>query len=123
MWKKPQQLAFLLLFAVLVFAVPSRATPGYQVVGVQTERTGPLLVTEWTVQDGSDPASRFTIHRVHKPNAHTRGVLLLMPGGGSSFDLYTADEDGQLQQSFAGFFATRGFDVWGYSPRTRGLAP
>ncbi|HVR96875.1 MAG TPA: hypothetical protein VMW27_09690 [Thermoanaerobaculia bacterium] len=124
MWK-PRYLTFLVPFVALVLgaAVPVRATSEYQVVSVHEERNGPLLVTEWAVQDGADPAARFTIHRMRKPAAHTRGVLLLMPGGGSNFALYTADEEGQLLQSFAGFFATRGFDVWGYSPRTRGLAP
>ena len=129
MWKnrrKSRQLAPLGVLAFLVLllgAAPGRASGSYQIVGFHEERTGPLVLSEWTVQAGTDPAARFTVHRLHKPAAHPRGVLLLMPGGGSSFPLYTADEDGRIAQSFAGYFATRGFDVWGYSPRTFGLAP
>lgn len=110
------------VFAILGTAAPAGAAGPYQVVGVTEERTGPLLITEETVQAGSDPAARFRVHRIRKQNG-SRGVLLLLPGGGSHFGLYTADEQDRLQQSFAGYFATRGFDVWGYSPRTVGLAP
>jgi pimeloyl-ACP methyl ester carboxylesterase len=102
---------------------PSWAAAGpYRVVEVTKQRVGPLLVTEETVQAGADPAARFQVHRIRKQAGARRGVLLLMPGGGSNFSLYTADEQDKLQQSFAGFFASRGFDVWGYSPRTTGLA-
>lgn len=127
MWRKSRQLASLVSLAVLALilgaAVPGRADEAYQVVGFHEERTGALLLSEWTVQAGADPAARFAVHRLRKPAAHPRGVLLLMPGGGSSFPLYTADEEDRIAQSFAGYFATRGFDVWGYSPRTFGLAP
>ena len=128
MWRMPRQLAFLVPFVVLILSLipgiasPARAADRYRVVGVQEERNGPFLVTEWTVQDGANPVDRFTVHRVRKPNAHLRGALLLMPGGGSKFALYTAVLSGNIRSSFAGFFAQRGFDVWGYSPRTSGLS-
>lgn len=118
---------FLIFFLVLSAAAPVRAAAGYQagyqVVAVHEERTGPLLLTETTVQAGDDPVARFTMHRLRKPGAPPRGILLLLPGGGSNFAFYTADENGQLLHSLAGFLAARGFEVWGYSPRTRGLAP
>lgn len=125
MRRKLRQLSFPVLFVALVLgaAAPSRAAGGYQIVGVQQERTGPIVATEWTVQAGTDPAARFTVHRLRKAGPHSRGVLLLMPGGGSNFAIYTAAEDGKILHSFAGELAVRGFDVWGYSPRTRGLAP
>lgn len=124
-WRSWSLVSLAVLALSLGTASPGRASGGYQVVGFHEERTGALVLSEWTVQAGTDPAARFTVHRLRKPAlaAHPRGVLLLMPGGGSSFPLYTADEDGKIAQSFAGFFATRGFDVWGYSPRTFGLAP
>jgi len=129
-WRMSRQVASLVpLLIVLIFvgAAASRAEAsedeGYQVVGFHQERIGPLLLSEWTVQAGDDPAARFAVHRLRKPSARPRGVLLLMPGGGSSFPLYTADEEDRIGQSFAGYFATRGFDVWGYSPRTFYLAP
>jgi hypothetical protein len=108
---------------------PARASDGYRVVDVQEAQSGPLRLTEWTVQAGSDPAARFTVHRLRKPSAPSaasaapRGVLLLMPGGGSKFALYSVAEDGVVAHSFAGELAVRGFEVWGYSPRTSGLAP
>lgn len=126
MWRKPWQLASLVLFFALALSLipgAARAAGRYRVVGVHEERDGPFLVTEWTVQEGGNPVNRFTVHRVRKPNSYLRGALLLMPGGGSKFALYTAAEDGKIRNSFAGFFALRGFDVWGYSPRTSGLAP
>lgn len=125
MARKLPQLSSLVVCILGIFwaAVPARAAGPYQVVGAAEERVGPLLVSTETVQEGADPVDRFTIHRLRKPNATPRGVLLLMPGGGSHFGLYTADEQQSLLKSFAGFFAARGFDVWGYSPRTYGLAP
>lgn len=119
---KPTSIALFVL-TLLAVAFPAGADPIYQVVGIETRQVGPLTVTEETVQAGDDPAARFTMHRMHKPNAARRGALLLMPGGASNFVFYTADEDGREQESFAAYFALRGIEVWGYSPRTRGLAP
>lgn len=116
--------AVLAAIAFAFAALSAAADPTeYQVVGTETRRIGPLTVTEETIQAGDDPAARFTLHRVAKKNAARRGALLMMPGGGSNFAFYTADEDGKEQQSFAAYFALRGIEVWGYSPRTRGLAP
>jgi alpha-beta hydrolase superfamily lysophospholipase len=99
------------------------ASADYHVVSIAKRRVGSLLVTEKTVQAGDDPAARFTVHRMRKSHGPSRGVLLLMPGGASNFAFYTADEDGREIQSFAAYFAARGIEVWGYSPRTQGLAP
>lgn len=99
------------------------AAVSYQVVSVTERRVGPLVITEETVQAGADPIARFTLHRMTKPHAASRGAMLIMPGGASNFDFYATDEDGKELQSFAAYFALRGIDVWGYSPRTRGLAP
>lgn len=112
----------LLILCASLAGQPSWAAGPYQVVDVTEERVGALLVTEETVQAGGDPAARLRVHRIRKEAGPRRGLLLLMPGGGSNFSLYTADEQDKLQQSFAGFFAARGFEVWGYSPRTTGLA-
>jgi len=94
----------------------------YQVVARAERRVGPLTVTEETVQVGADPLARFTLHRMRRSQTDESGALLLMPGGGSNFAFYTADENGDELHSFAAYFALRGIDVWGYSPRTRGLA-
>ena len=111
-----------ILILAAVLPVPAVAA-GYQVVSVTERRVGPLAITEETVQAGADPVARFTLHRMTRADAASRGALLLMPGGASNFAFYTADEDGKELQSFAAYLALRGVDVWGYSPRTRGLAP
>lgn len=118
----------LLALVSLLASLPAHATAdiaGYHVVAVTERQVGPLTVTEETVQVGEDPTARFTLHRLSKRQsaAASRGAILLLPAGASNFDFYAADEDGKELQSFAAFFALRGFDVWGYSPRTRGLAP
>lgn len=118
-----RKLTFLALLSLLGLAATAAADPGYQVISVEIRRTGPLTVSEETIQVGNDPAARFTLHRMAKEDAARRGALLLMPGGASNFAFYTADEDGKELQSFAAYFALRGIEVWGYSPRTRGLAP
>jgi pimeloyl-ACP methyl ester carboxylesterase len=117
----------LALSVSILAALPATAAnfTDYHVVAVTERQAGPLTVTEETVQVGEDPIARFTIHRMTKRQdaAASRGAFLLMPGGASNFDFYAADENGKELRSFAAFFALRGFDVWGYSPRTRGLAP
>lgn len=118
----PKKMLLLALCCAAVLPVQAAAV-NYQVVSVTERRVGPLVITEETVQAGQDPAARFTMHRMRKPNAASRGAMLLIPGGGSNFAFYANDEDGKELQSFAAYFATRNVDVWGYSPRTRGLAP
>ena len=110
------------VFCLLAVLPVQAAAVSYQVVSVTERRVGPLAITEETVQAGADPAARFTLHRMTRPQA-ARGALLIMPGGASNFAFYTTDEDGKELQSFAAYFALRGVDVWGYSPRTQGLAP
>lgn len=114
-------LGILALFSLAAAAAAS-AGSGYHVIATETRQAGPLTVTEETVQAGDDPRARFTLHRVFKGSAAHRGGLLLMPPGGSNFDFYASGEDGRELRSFAAYFALRGFEVWGYSPRTRGLA-
>lgn len=109
---------------VLAAVLPVQAAAvSYQVLSVTERRVGPLVITEETVQAGQDPVARFTLHRMTKADAASRGALLMMPGGASNFAFYAADENGKELQSFAAYVALRGVDVWGYSPRTQGLAP
>ena len=112
-----------LTFILTILATSPAVSADYQVISITEHRVGPLLVTEETVQAGDDPVARFTLHRMRKPEAASRGALLLMPGGASNFAFYAADEDGKELQSFAAYFALRGIEVWGYSPRTQSLAP
>jgi pimeloyl-ACP methyl ester carboxylesterase len=63
------------------------------------------------------------MHRVVKtmPGQALRGTILLLPPLGSGFQNYETTEDNDYDNSFVGFFANRGFDVWGYSQRVQGI--
>jgi pimeloyl-ACP methyl ester carboxylesterase len=116
------------LRAILLLALISCArltySQTYQIVGAETTTVaGDLKKTVTTVQAGSHPLDRFLITRVRKsaPGQSSKGTLLLLPPLGSGFQNYEVGDGGDYTKSFAGFFARRGFDVWGYSQRVQGL--
>lgn len=118
----------LTLRAVLLLALLSCArftyAQTYQIVDTQTSTVANNLTkTVMTVQAGANPLDRFLITRVVKKNEQgQQGTLLLLPPLGSGFQNYEAVAPGDdYSKSFAGFFARRGFDVWGYSQRVQGL--
>lgn len=98
----------------------------YQVVQSTTSHpTKKLVRTESTVQVGDDPINRFQVVRVRKKGvpAHAmKGTLLLLPAISNGFPNYEVTADGNYKRSFAAFFARKGYDVWGVSLRTEGLA-
>lgn len=107
----------------LLFCAGLTHAQTYQVVGNQTTTVAPgLTKTVTTVRAGSHPLDRFLMTRVRKAqgNSH-RGTLLLLPPLGSGFQNYEVGDGGDYDKSFVGFFARRGFDVWGYSQRVQGL--
>jgi pimeloyl-ACP methyl ester carboxylesterase len=114
----------LALLALLACAAPAYAQP-YQIVGTETSTVGgDLKKTVMTVQVGSNPLDRFLITRVVKqgvPAGALKRPLLLLPPLGSGFQNYEVGDGGDYNKSFAGFFARRNFDVWGYSQRVQGL--
>jgi len=116
----------LTLRALALLAILSCAPFAYSQTIVGTETTtvaNDLTKTVTTVQVGSHPLDRFLMSRVRKSaagQAH-RGTLLLLPPLGSGFQNYEVGDGGDYEKSFAGFFARRGFDVWGYSQRVQGL--
>jgi pimeloyl-ACP methyl ester carboxylesterase len=112
-----------LVIAALLICARASYAQTYQIVGTQTSNVaGDLKKTVTTVQVGTNPLDRFLISRVSKKagQAH-RGTLLLLPPLGSGFHNYETVVGGDYGKSFAGFFARRGFDVWGYSQRVQGL--
>ena len=113
-----------LVIAALLICARASYAETYQVVGTQTSTVaGDLTKTVKTVQVGTNPLNRFLISRVTKSaagQAH-RGALLLLPPLGSGFQNYETVVGGDYSKSFVGFFARRGFDVWGYSQRVQGL--
>lgn len=110
------------LVALLLCAGAAYAQP-YQIVGSQTTNVAAdLKKTVTTVQVGTNPLDRFLVSRVTKKSGQShKGTLLLLPPLGSGFQNYEVGDGGDYGKSFAGFFARRGFDVWGYSQRVQGL--
>ncbi|MDQ1522486.1 MAG: hypothetical protein QOE47_410, partial [Pyrinomonadaceae bacterium] len=115
---------FLALFVLLLCGAPLTRAETYQIVGTQSSTVaGNLTRTVTTVQVGSNPLDRFLITRVVKdvPSNALKGTLLMLPPLGSGFQNYEVGDNGDYNNSFAGFFARRNFDVWGHSQRVQGL--
>jgi pimeloyl-ACP methyl ester carboxylesterase len=113
----------LVILALLTCARLTQAQT-YQIAGSETTTVAAgLTKTVTTVQVGTNPLDRFLVSRVRKAQGQGhRGTLLLLPPLGSGFQNYEVGDGGDYDKSFAGFFARRGFDVWGYSQRVQGLA-
>src|SRR5919112_4373937 len=113
-----------LVIAALLICARASYAQTYQIIGTQTATVaGDLQKTVTTVQVGANPLDRFLVSRVtkHAAGQAHRGTLLLLPPLGSGFQNYETVAGGDYSKSFAGFFARRGFDVWGYSQRVQGL--
>jgi len=96
----------------------------YQIISTSSSNVADNVTkTVTTVQVGSSPLNRFLMTRVHKsiPDDALKGTILLLPPLGSGFQNYEVGDGGDYDKSFAGFFAKRNYDVWGYSQRTQGL--
>jgi pimeloyl-ACP methyl ester carboxylesterase len=118
------------LLSLLVMLMPTIAAAqetfhtDYQVISSVEETIGGGLVrTVEIVQAGPNPIDKFEVVHVRHPDPSVqRGAILLAPGLGTGFQLYEVSDTPYYRDSFAGFFATRGFDVWGFSQRLQGLA-
>jgi pimeloyl-ACP methyl ester carboxylesterase len=128
---KKKRLAVLLPLLVLVVLMPTIAAAqitfqtAYQVIDSVEEIVGGGLVrTVEIVQAGPNPIDKFEVVHVRHPDpSATRGSILLGPPLGTGFQFYENSDTTYYRDSIAGFLATRGFDVWGYSQRVQGLAP
>ena len=97
----------------------------YQIVSSQTDMVDGLQVTQTIVQYGENSLNQFTMHHVLDPTVPSEdiiGPLVLLPGLANSFQMFEFHENGKYKKSFAGFFAKKGFAVWGFSPRETGIA-
>jgi pimeloyl-ACP methyl ester carboxylesterase len=120
-----------ILLSVIVVLLPTIAAAqgtfytDYQVVSsVEETVDGGLVRTVEIVQAGPNPIDRFEVVHVRHPDpSMRRGAILLAPGLGTGFQLYENSDTPYYRASIAGFLATRGFDVWGFSQRVQGLAP
>ena len=120
------------LLVLLVMLMPTTAASAngtfqtdYQVVNsVEEVVSGGLVRTVEIVQAGPNPIDKFeVVHVRHLDPSERRGSILLAPGLGTGFQLYETSDTPYYRDSFAGFLATRGFDVWGFSQRVQGLEP
>jgi pimeloyl-ACP methyl ester carboxylesterase len=97
----------------------------YQIVGTtQSQPAANLVRTEYVVKVGAHPLDRFKMIRITRdvPVSQLRGSILLLPPLGPPFSFYEQrDPNGAPGTSIAEYFALRGFDVYGYSPRFEGI--
>ncbi len=117
-------LAVVLAAAWTAPAMASGAATPYQVTATVAVQDGPLTRTELTVSTGSGPLDRFKMVRVaaSDPHANFVGSLLLVPPLGTTFNFYEQrDQFNTFGSAMTEFFALRGFDVYGYSPRYEGI--
>lgn len=110
---------------VLLFCASVSQAQTYQIISTTSSNVANNVTkTVTTVQVGSNPLNRFLMTRVRKniPNHALKDTMLLLPPLGSGFQNYEVGDGGNYDKSFAGFFAQRNYDVWGYSQRVQGLA-
>ncbi|MEM1203194.1 MAG: hypothetical protein AAGN66_08195 [Acidobacteriota bacterium] len=83
---------------------------------------GNVTRTEVLVQDGASPLDRFKISRLAKDGPHLGDAILLLPSLGVDMVSYEQPAPRRgFGSSIAGFFALRGYDVYGYSSRLEGI--
>jgi len=115
-------LGIALLGVLAVSAVPAQGQ--YTVLANTTSEIGPLDRSEWVVQATPDPLSTFRMTRLVRdvPLHRLKGAIFFLPSLGTPFALYEQrDTSGAFGTSIAEFFALRGYDVYGYSPRYEGI--
>lgn len=116
-----RSLVFVLLAGV---CLAQTAAAQYLVVGTTSSDIGPLVRSEFLVQVGPHPLDNFKMTRLARnvPVEQLKGSILFLPSLGSTFALYEQrDPNGAFGSSIAEFFALRGYDVYGYSPRFEGI--
>lgn len=114
----------LCILALLFCAGGVTQAQTYQIISTTSSNvSNNVTKTVKTVQVGSNPLNRFLMTRVRKniPNDELKGTILLLPPLGSGFQNYEVGDGGDYEKSFAGFFARRNYDVWGYSQRVQEL--
>ncbi len=118
------QLCRALVLVVFCLLILPAATAGAQaVIASTTSQVDNLTRTASTVQVGPGPLDRFQMVRLAKEGgAEPRGSIFFLPPLGSSFVFYEQqDPSGGVSTSIAGFFAERGWAVYGYLPRYVGI--
>lgn len=125
MSRTPRLLSVMAALPLALLAAPASAKhpSPYRIVETTTTVPAPgLHRTLSVVQVGNNPVNRFQMVRVQGQGCHgpRRGAMLILPPVSNGFENYEATDTGYAA-SFAAFFASRGYDVWGLSQRTEGL--
>lgn len=94
---------------------------GYRFVGSTSKVYGGLLRTEITMAASSNPLDRFRFQRTAKLFGKPKASLFLLPSRNCNSTEYEWSDDGTFNDSFVGFLATNGIEVWGFAPRTSTL--
>lgn len=110
-----------LFMIALLSIIPSIASASYTQISSSTTNPAGLVRTQTIVQDGSNTVDRFEMTRVRRSSGPVEGAVLLLPGGNTNFESYEIFETGTYANSLAGYLASNGFEVWGYSPRSKGI--
>jgi pimeloyl-ACP methyl ester carboxylesterase len=116
-----RQFVRVLVAALLGLGLTAGSLSAQTITSSSTHAVGPLLQTDSVVTVGPSAIDKFGMHRLRRAQGAVRGALLLLPPLGNGFSFFTADDSGNPLRSFAAYFALRGWEVWGYSPRATGL--
>ncbi|HEY3569856.1 MAG TPA: hypothetical protein VGP73_18120 [Thermoanaerobaculia bacterium] len=114
----------LLALTTALVSQAALASGPYQITATVQTQNGGFVRTEYSVRAGAHPLDRFKMVRVIRDGAadHLRGSLLFLPPLGTTFSFYEQrDTNGAPGSSIAEYFAQRGYDVYGYSPRFEGV--
>jgi pimeloyl-ACP methyl ester carboxylesterase len=121
------RLRLLLLAGTLTYLLAAGAAAAsgpYQITATVQSHDDGFVRTEFTVSAGTHPLDRFKMVRLVRNGGPQpqRGSILFLPPLGSTFAFYEMrDENDAPGSSIAEFFAQRGFDVYGVSPRFEGI--
>ena len=119
-----QRIVLMVVLCAAFLVQTAQAAGPYSILASTESREGNLVRTEYTVKAGAHPLDRFKMVRVAKdvPASQLRGAILLLPPLGPTFTFYEQrDPENARGTSIAEYFALRGFDVYGYSPRFEGI--
>jgi pimeloyl-ACP methyl ester carboxylesterase len=112
------------VLAAAFAAQAALASGPYQITATVQTQNGGFVRTEYSVRAGAHPLDRFKMVRLIRDGAagHLRGSLLFLPPLGTTFSFYEQrDTNGAPGSSIAEYFAQRGYDVYGVSPRFEGI--
>jgi pimeloyl-ACP methyl ester carboxylesterase len=114
----------LIIFLVVAPALIADAAGDHQVVAVSSVNQGDLVRTEYVIRVGDHPLDKFKMIRLARdvPAAQLKESVLLLPHFSGTFSFWEVGDHGKgVESSFAGYFAKRGYDVYGLSLRVDGL--